>query len=99
MSLGLRFRTVSIFLAIACSIALADVCRAVTPDPMDWPNWRGPQQNRVSMEKGLIEKWNPEGGEGSNVLWKSARARRPLDAHCLARKTLLHRTRPARDRE
>ena len=37
---------------------------------MDWPNWRGPQQNRVSTEKGLVEKWNPEGGEGSNVLWK-----------------------------
>ena len=37
---------------------------------MDWPNWRGPQQNRVSTEKGLIEKWNPGGGEGSNLLWK-----------------------------
>src|SRR5262245_3209596 len=24
-------------------------------DPLDWPNWRGPQQNRVSMEKGLVE--------------------------------------------
>ena len=37
---------------------------------MDWPNWRGPQQNRVSMEKGLVEEWNPDGGEGSNLLWK-----------------------------
>lgn len=44
---------------------------AATPDPMDWPNWRGPQQNRVSTEKGLVEKWNPEGGEGSNLLWKT----------------------------
>lgn len=41
-------------------------------DPLDWPNWRGPQQNRVSTEKGLIESWDPEGGEGSNLLWKSA---------------------------
>jgi len=37
---------------------------------MDWPNWRGPQQNRVSMEKGLIDTWDPAGGDGSNVLWK-----------------------------
>ncbi|HJQ82032.1 MAG TPA: PQQ-binding-like beta-propeller repeat protein [Lacipirellulaceae bacterium] len=40
-------------------------------DPLDWPNWRGPQQNRVSTEKQLIESWDPEGGEGSNLLWKS----------------------------
>jgi hypothetical protein len=32
---------------------------AVT-DLMDWPNWRGPQQNSISTEKGLIEKWNPK---------------------------------------
>lgn len=39
---------------------------------MDWPNWRGPQQNRISTEKGLVESWDPQGGEGSNLLWKSA---------------------------
>lgn len=37
---------------------------------MDWPSWRGPQQNRVSTEKGLIDHWDPNGGEGSNLLWK-----------------------------
>lgn len=40
-------------------------------DPMDWPNWRGPQQNCSSTEKGLVESWDPEGGPGSNLLWKS----------------------------
>jgi outer membrane protein assembly factor BamB len=40
------------------------------PDPLDWPNWRGPQQNRVSTELRLIDKWDPNGGEGSNLLWK-----------------------------
>lgn len=39
---------------------------------MDWPNWRGPQQNGISTEKGLIDHWDPEGGEGSNLLWKNA---------------------------
>ena len=38
---------------------------------MDWPNWRGPQQNRVSTEKGLIDSWDPEGGPGSNLIWQS----------------------------
>ncbi len=45
-------------------------CRAA--DPMDWSNWRGPEQNRISRETGLIEKWNPETGE--NVLWKNEEA-------------------------
>jgi outer membrane protein assembly factor BamB len=51
-------------LGVSVSIAAAEA------DPMDWPNWRGPQQNRVSTEKGLIESWDPVGGEGSNLLWK-----------------------------
>ncbi|HVT28077.1 MAG TPA: PQQ-binding-like beta-propeller repeat protein [Lacipirellulaceae bacterium] len=37
---------------------------------MDWPNWRGPQQNRASTEKNLVEKWDPAGGPGSNLLWR-----------------------------
>ncbi|MBA3484844.1 MAG: PQQ-binding-like beta-propeller repeat protein [Pirellulales bacterium] len=39
-------------------------------DPMDWPNWRGPQQNSTSAETGLVEKWNPKEGPGSNLIWK-----------------------------
>ena len=58
-------------------ILLADTVHAapvVNPqkDPMDWPNWRGPEQNRVSRETGLIEKWNPDTKE--NVLWKRPEA-------------------------
>jgi outer membrane protein assembly factor BamB len=45
---------------------------ATAADPLDWPNWRGPQQNRVSLETGLIDKWNPETGE--SVLWKRPEA-------------------------
>lgn len=33
--------------------------------------WRGPQQNNTSTEKGLVDSWDPEGGEGSNLIWKS----------------------------
>ena len=37
----------------------------------DWPTWRGPSYNGVSTETGLIEDWDPRGGEESNVLWRS----------------------------
>jgi outer membrane protein assembly factor BamB len=52
------------------STVVVNVSRGAT-DPMDWPNWRGPQQNCTSTEKGLVDSWDPEGGPGSNLLWKS----------------------------
>ncbi|MBI3840165.1 MAG: PQQ-like beta-propeller repeat protein [Planctomycetia bacterium] len=41
-------------------------------DPLDWPAWRGPEQNGISRETGIIQNWDPatEGPE-SNVLWKN----------------------------
>jgi outer membrane protein assembly factor BamB len=39
-------------------------------DPLDWTYWRGPEYNGISRETGLIDDWNPKGGEGSNVVWK-----------------------------
>jgi outer membrane protein assembly factor BamB len=37
-------------------------------DPLDWPAWRGPEQNGVSRETGLVEMWEVD---GENMLWKS----------------------------
>ncbi|QQS47030.1 MAG: PQQ-binding-like beta-propeller repeat protein [Acidobacteriota bacterium] len=34
----------------------------------DWSDWRGPQRNGISLEKGLPEKWSPQ---GENLLWKA----------------------------
>ncbi|MBA2113373.1 outer membrane protein assembly factor BamB family protein [Bremerella alba] len=39
-------------------------------DPQDWLFWRGPEFNGISRATGLPDSWDPEGGEGSNVLWK-----------------------------
>ena len=50
----------------------AEAKAAVVGDPMDWPSWRGPEQNGVSRETGLIDHWDPETGE--NVLWKNDEA-------------------------
>lgn len=41
-----------------------------TSDPLDWPYWRGPAYNSISVETGLPDTINPKGGEGSNLLWK-----------------------------
>ena len=40
------------------------------PDPLDWPYWRGPENNSISRETGLPDKISLDGGEGSNLLWK-----------------------------
>ncbi len=50
---------------------LLTVSYANAADPLDWPMWRGPQQNNSSTEQGLVDSWNPEGGEGSNLIWKN----------------------------
>ena len=56
----------------ACCFALShNLTVAAKPDVFDWPNWRGPQHNNTSTETGLIESWDPDGGEGSNLIWKS----------------------------
>lgn len=37
---------------------------------LDWVYWRGPLSNGTSTEVGLIDDFDPNGGEGSNVSWK-----------------------------
>ncbi|HID23827.1 MAG TPA: pyrrolo-quinoline quinone, partial [Planctomycetaceae bacterium] len=34
---------------------------------MDWPHWRGPELNGISRERGLADRWSPD---GENLLWK-----------------------------
>ncbi len=41
-------------------------------DPLDWPMWRGPEQNGISRETGLIDRFNEASGE--NVLWRNEEA-------------------------
>ncbi|TDI82551.1 MAG: hypothetical protein E2O78_09540 [Caldithrix sp.] len=36
---------------------------------MDWPQWRGPNRDGISSEKGLLKTW-PEGGP--KILWRAA---------------------------
>src|SRR2546426_11701377 len=41
----------------------------------DWPDWRGPDRDGVSREKGLPEKWSLG---GQNLAWKAPYGGAPL---------------------
>ena len=56
MNVRLWLATAGMLLTVVCPVAIA----------RDWHQWRGPEQNGVSRETGLPEKWTPE---GENVLW------------------------------
>ena len=49
----------------ACTLAACLLAVAVV-SAENWPQWRGPQLNGVSAEKGLPAKWTPE----ENIAWK-----------------------------
>ena len=54
--------------ALCCWLVVATgTATLVAADPLDWPNWRGPNHNGTSQETGLIDSWDPETGE--NVVW------------------------------
>ena len=60
--------------AFCCSLGIIASyanAQASETQSQDWPNWRGPQQNRTSTETDLVDNWDPKGGEGSNLLWKN----------------------------
>jgi len=64
-NLAARVFSALFLLGLATTVAHA---ADATPDPMDWPTWRGPEQNGTSREKDLIDKWDYE---GTNVLWQN----------------------------
>src|SRR3981081_3231144 len=60
------FRVFSLFIL---SITIASLTFAQQIGSVgDWPDWRGPDPNGVSREKGLPEKWTLA---GQNLAWKA----------------------------
>jgi outer membrane protein assembly factor BamB len=46
--------------------------KIITPNPGDWPHWRGPEQRGVSRQKNLPSEWEPPtpaNPAGKNVIW------------------------------
>ena len=50
------------------AVAQHESDHAAEIDPLDWPSWRGPEQNGISRETGLIDHWSKD---GDNIIWKS----------------------------
>ncbi len=50
-------------------LALINANSATAEDALDWPIWRGPEYNGISRETGLVDDWDPKGGDNSNVAW------------------------------
>ncbi len=53
------------FRVVLCVCLLAAV---VSPAAADWTHWRGPDQNGISAETGLIDSWSID---GENQLWRA----------------------------
>tara|TARA_R110002073_G_scaffold5893_3_gene35931 strand:- start:5837 stop:8161 length:2325 start_codon:yes stop_codon:yes gene_type:complete len=66
-TLSLRIGLLSVWL---CLLVVGESAVTIA-DELDWANWRGPFQNGTSHETGLIDRFDPKGGSGSNVRWKS----------------------------
>ena len=50
-----------------CVVGLGLGCASLTIHALDWPQWRGPNRDGISQEKGLLKEWPKE---GPKLLWK-----------------------------
>lgn len=58
-----------VVLLLALFSAGAIAAERKSNDPLDWPHWRGPEQNGISRETGLVDSFDPSSGE--NVVWSN----------------------------
>jgi len=61
----LKIANVGRWCAVLICLSLASL---VLASGNDWPQWRGPNRDGVSVETGLVRGW-PE--SGPNVLWRA----------------------------
>ena len=61
-------RLKSLTLTILSACFAGPTCAQQIGSVGDWPDWRGPDRNGVSREKGLPEKWSLA---GQNLAWKA----------------------------
>src|SRR5258708_5129601 len=57
-----------------CSLLVLCMRGALAPRSAhadDWPQWRGPNRDGISLERGLVKEWP---AEGPSVLWQVDRA-------------------------
>ena len=49
-------------------LPLAALALSINAFAIDWPQWRGPSRNGVSLEKGLLDKWP---ANGPKLAWRA----------------------------
>ncbi|MCG8650620.1 MAG: PQQ-binding-like beta-propeller repeat protein, partial [Pirellulales bacterium] len=55
---------------LVSGVALSAAIMTSIAQAADWPYWRGPNYDGTAEASGLPEDWDPDGGAGSNLLWK-----------------------------
>ncbi|WP_437224091.1 PQQ-binding-like beta-propeller repeat protein [Planctomicrobium sp. SH661] len=63
----------SFFSNLCCAVAAAGLLATTHSSHAgsDWPYWVGPNGTGVSNEVDLPDRWDPKGGEGSQLLWST----------------------------
>lgn len=57
---------------LAAALLLALPLAATPARAGDWANWRGPEQNGVSRERDLPDRWSPDmDAPNNNVIWRA----------------------------
>src|SRR6266478_8759649 len=64
-----RFMTVCALALLAWLPASAGFAADADKSTANWPQWRGPNRDAVSEEKGLLQRWD---GNGPPLAWKAA---------------------------
>src|SRR4051812_37722245 len=54
--------------AYVTSLCLLPLAVSIAP-ASDWPQWRGPERNGLSNEKGFLKEWPKS---GPNLVWKTS---------------------------
>lgn len=70
MMLRVAFRACCWLSVLLMCVSLSVAADAKKADPLDWPNWRGPEGTGISREKNLPSTWGPNEGD-ENLVWKS----------------------------
>jgi outer membrane protein assembly factor BamB len=62
-----RLITITTALCLCCSVIFVPRVANLAAAASDWPQWRGPERNGISREKGLLKQWPKE---GPKLLWQ-----------------------------
>lgn len=63
----MKIAVVSVAVASILSWSVADGLTQVPSKPGDWPQWRGPNRDGISLDKGLLKEWP---ADGPKVVWQ-----------------------------